>query len=134
MPLLRPCPGGQDRSWMRRHPPSCLGTNPSGETKEGPEANLMRPRGFPRDYRHLAGPHEAPSAAEVGLRYIRFKAPGPVSSSQLARSAAPMVSQMWAGGQAESSGAGVTLLDWLDVMVESDIVKAYRWYCRGERT
>ena len=69
---------------MRRHPPSCLGTNPSGETKEGSEANLMRPRGFPRDYRHLAGPHEAPSAAEVGLRYIHFKAPAPVSLSVLA--------------------------------------------------
>jgi hypothetical protein len=28
---------------------------------------------------------------------------------------------MWAGGHAESSGAGVTLLDWLNVMVkESD--------------
>jgi hypothetical protein len=36
-----------------------------------------------------------------------------------------MVSQMWAGSQAESSGAGMTLLDWLNVMVESDIVKAY---------
>jgi hypothetical protein len=39
---------------------------------------------------------------------------------------------MWAGGQAESSGAGVTLLDWLKVMVESDIVKAYRCCCRRE--
>lgn len=30
---------------------------------------------------------------------------------------------MWAGGQEESSGAGVTLLDWLNVIAESDIVK-----------
>jgi hypothetical protein len=29
---------------------------------------------------------------------------------------------MWAGGEAESSGAGKTLLDWLNVMAgESDI-------------
>jgi hypothetical protein len=39
---------------------------------------------------------------------------------------------MWAGGQAESSGAGVTLLDWLKVMAKSDIVKAYRYYCCRE--
>jgi hypothetical protein len=38
-----------------------------------------------------------------------------ICPNQLARSAAPMVSQMWAGGQAVSSGAGVTLLDWLSV-------------------
>lgn len=46
--------------------------------------------------------------------------------NQLVQSAAPIVSQLWAGGHAESSGAGVTLLHWLNVMVgQSNIFKAY---------
>jgi hypothetical protein len=43
---------------------------------------------------------------------------------------------MWAGGHAESCGAGVTVLDWLEdviVRAENDIFKAY-WCCSRRGT